>query len=162
LEPVAVPDHRHGPRAVRDAAGGWDARRAVSGIHRRLAAAERDAHPVFPRFVAAAPRRDGDHHDLEGLRPTRAARRSADGTAIMNGDTTQRIRISGQLITGLLLASLGVLFMLDNMEIVRAREVLRYWPAVLLIIGVSQVLQSKSTSGMIAGSIWILFGGVLL
>jgi predicted membrane protein len=80
----------------------------------------------------------------------------------MNELTNQRIRISGQLVAGLFLAGLGVLFTLDNLHLVHAREVLRYWPAILLVVGVSQVLQARSTASMIGGSIWILFGGILL
>ena len=80
----------------------------------------------------------------------------------MNQETNARIRVTGQLVAGLALAALGLLFTLDNLDIVDARAVLRYWPAVLLLIGVSQILQSRSIAGMIGGSIWILFGGVLL
>ena len=80
----------------------------------------------------------------------------------MNREAKSYIRISGQLIAGLVLAALGVLFTLDNLHIVHAREVLRYWPAVLLLIGISHILQARSTAAMIGGSIWILFGGVLL
>jgi predicted membrane protein len=80
----------------------------------------------------------------------------------MNELTNPRIRISGQLIAGLVLAGLGVLFTLDNLHLVRAREVLRYWPVILLLVGISQVLQARSIAGTIGGSIWILFGGVLL
>lgn len=80
----------------------------------------------------------------------------------MNQQTTAHIRVTGQLIAGLVLAGLGVLFTLDNLHIVRAREILRYWPAVLLLVGISQILQARSIAGMIGGSIWILFGGVLL
>ena len=72
------------------------------------------------------------------------------------------IRLTTQLIAGLALAGLGVLFTLNNMHILHAREVLRYWPAVLLVIGVSQIVQARSIASMIGGSIWILFGGVLL
>ena len=80
----------------------------------------------------------------------------------MNREAKSYIRISGQLIAGLVLAALGVLFTLDNLHIVHAREVLRYWPAVLLLIGISHILQARSTAAMIGGAIWILFGGVLL
>ena len=73
-----------------------------------------------------------------------------------------RFHVTGQLITGLVLAALGVLFTLDNLEIVQARDILRYWPVVLLLVGVSQILQARSSAGMIGGSIWILVGGVLL
>lgn len=74
----------------------------------------------------------------------------------------QRVRVTGQLIAGLVLAGLGVLFTLDNLDLVQARDVLRYWPVVLLLVGVSQILQARSTAGMVGGSIWILFGGLLL
>jgi predicted membrane protein len=71
-------------------------------------------------------------------------------------------QITGQLITGVVLAGLGVLFTLDNLDVLEARTILRYWPVVLLVIGVSQILQSRSSAGMIGGSIWILIGGVML
>lgn len=80
----------------------------------------------------------------------------------MNNQSTARFRISGQLISGIVLAGLGVLFTLDNLDIVRAGAVLRFWPVVLLIVGTSQILQARSSAGMIGGSIWILIGGVLL
>lgn len=66
------------------------------------------------------------------------------------------------MVAGLVLATLGVLFTLDNLHIVHAREILHYWPAVLLLIGLAQILQAQSMAGMIRGSLWILFGGALL
>src|SRR5262245_17978295 len=73
-----------------------------------------------------------------------------------------RIRLTSQLFAGLLLAALGTLFTLDNLHILRAREVLRYWPAIFLVIGISQLWQARSIGTMIGGSIWIVFGSVLL
>jgi hypothetical protein len=73
-----------------------------------------------------------------------------------------RIRLTSQLFAGLLLAALGMLFTLDNLQILRAREVLRYWPAIFLVIGISQLVQARSIGTMIGGSIWIVFGSVLL
>lgn len=75
---------------------------------------------------------------------------------------TPRVRLTSQLVAGLVLAALGVLFTLDNLNIVHARAVLRYWPAVLILIGTSQIVQARSMGSMIGGSIWILLGGVLL
>src|SRR5262245_8252379 len=80
----------------------------------------------------------------------------------MNQATNPRVRVSGQLFAGLVLAGLGILFTLDNLHIVPAREVLRYWPVVLMLFGVSVILQARSIGGMVAGSIWLLFGAVLL
>jgi predicted membrane protein len=80
----------------------------------------------------------------------------------MNHQSTARFRLTGQLIAGVVLASLGVLFTLDNLDFIEARDILRYWPAVLLIVGISQILQARSSAGMIGGSIWIVIGAVLL
>jgi len=80
----------------------------------------------------------------------------------MNTGARSYARVSGQLVVGLLLAALGILFMLDNLHILHAREILRYWPVVFVVVGISQILQSRSTAGMVGGSIWILFGGILL
>ena len=80
----------------------------------------------------------------------------------MNDMPNARFRVTGQLIAGVVLAGLGVLFTLDNLDLVRARDVLRYWPAILLLVGISQILQARSSAGIVGGSIWILFGGLLL
>jgi predicted membrane protein len=74
----------------------------------------------------------------------------------------QRFRLTGQLITGLVLAALGILFTLDNLDILEARDFLRFWPVVFILVGVSQILQARSPAGTIGGSIWILIGGVML
>ena len=73
-----------------------------------------------------------------------------------------RIRLTGQLITGLVLAALGILFTLDNLDILEARDFLRFWPVIFILVGVSQILQARSSAGTIGGSIWILIGGVML
>jgi predicted membrane protein len=80
----------------------------------------------------------------------------------MNPMTKDRFRVTGQLIAGLVLAGLGVLFTLDNLDLIRARDVLRYWPVIFLLIGISQILQARSSAGMVGGSIWIILGGLLL
>lgn len=73
-----------------------------------------------------------------------------------------RIRLTSQLFAGLLIAALGVIFTLDNLGVLRARDVLRYWPAIFLAIGISQLVQARTIGTMIGGSIWIVFGSVLL
>ena len=44
------------------------------------------------------------------------------------------------LILGLTIATAGVLFTLDNLEVLRAREFVRYWPVALIAIGVAQLI----------------------
>jgi hypothetical protein len=73
-----------------------------------------------------------------------------------------RVRLTSQLFAGLLLAALGLLFMLDNLHLIDVRDVLRYWPAILIAVGISQFVQARSIGSMIGGSIWVVFGSILL
>jgi predicted membrane protein len=72
------------------------------------------------------------------------------------------IRITGQLVLGVAIAIAGVLFTLDNLHILHARDYLRFWPVVLIAIGLLHVSQAKTAAGSIGGGIWILAGTVLL
>ena len=72
------------------------------------------------------------------------------------------VRITGQLVLGASIAILGVLFTLDNLHILRAREVLRFWPVALIAIGLVHVSQAKTAAGTVGGGVWILVGVVLL
>ena len=71
-------------------------------------------------------------------------------------------RITGQLILGIAMAVVGVLFTLDNLHILRARDFLRLWPVALIAIGLVHVSQAKTAAGTVGGAIWILVGGLLL
>ena len=73
-----------------------------------------------------------------------------------------RMRITPQLVLGVAIALAGLLFMLGNLHVLRAREALRYWPLVLVAIGVVHMMQARSGSGRVGGAIWILVGSVLL
>jgi predicted membrane protein len=71
-------------------------------------------------------------------------------------------RITGQLVLGVAIAILGVLFTLDNLHILRARDFLRFWPLALIAIGLAHVYQAKTAAGSVGGGVWILVGMVLL
>lgn len=78
-------------------------------------------------------------------------------------DTTQpRPRITGQLILGLALAAAGILFTLDNLEVLDAAIFFRYWPVVVIAIGIVQVVQATSAASRLSASFWILAGSLLL
>jgi hypothetical protein len=80
----------------------------------------------------------------------------------INESSAPRVRLTSQLVAGLLLAALGVLFTLGNLHIVDVFAELRYWPVLLIVVGVTQFTQARSAGKMIAGSIWIVFGSLLL
>ena len=71
-------------------------------------------------------------------------------------------RITGQLFLGVAIAVVGVLFTLDNLHILRARDYLQFWPLALIAIGLVHIGQAKTSAGVVGGAIWILVGAVLL
>jgi predicted membrane protein len=73
-----------------------------------------------------------------------------------------RFRITSQLILGVAIVVIGVLFTLDNLHILNARDYLRLWPVALIAIGLVHVSQARTGSAAISGILWILVGGVLL
>ena len=72
------------------------------------------------------------------------------------------VRITSQLVLGIAIAVVGVLFTLDNLHILHAREYLRYWPVALIAIGLVHVSQARTAAGTVDGAIWILAGAILL
>ena len=48
-------------------------------------------------------------------------------------------RVTGRLIFGAILLTLGTLWTLDNVGLMNASEVLRYWPALLIVFGLARL-----------------------
>lgn len=64
-----------------------------------------------------------------------------------------RPRLSSQVVIGLMVIAVGVIFTLDNLGIIYAEDYLRYWPIALVLIGAVKVWQARKD-----GHGW--FGGV--
>ena len=77
-------------------------------------------------------------------------------------ETSRAFRITPQLVFGLFIVLIGVIFTLGNLGIIDGDEYLRYWPAFLVLYGVIKLLQSMNTAGRIWGAAWIVIGGTLL
>jgi predicted membrane protein len=73
----------------------------------------------------------------------------------------QRI-ITPQLVLGLGIIALGVLFLLGNMDILDPSSYLRYWPAIILICGLASFFQSQHGPGRIWGLILTFVGAAML
>lgn len=69
---------------------------------------------------------------------------------------------SPQFILGLIIIFIGTVFMLDNFDIVYAGNILHYWPALLVIYGVSKISQSRNMQGQIFGWIIVVMGTLML
>ena len=56
-----------------------------------------------------------------------------------------------QVVLGLVIATLGVLFTLDNLHILRARDFLQFWPIVFVAIGLAQIAQARTSARVVVG-----------
>jgi predicted membrane protein len=68
--------------------------------------------------------------------------------------------LTPRLVFGLLVVALGAALMLDNLGIVDARDLLRYWPFGVMLIGVAKLLHDRSTSGRVFGGFLLVFGAL--
>jgi predicted membrane protein len=63
----------------------------------------------------------------------------------MNGTEAPKFspRLTGRLVAGLMILGLGVVFLLDNFEIIDAGRVFDWWPLLLIGVGISHLLQRE-------------------
>jgi hypothetical protein len=78
----------------------------------------------------------------------------------MESPTSARLTV--RLVLGLIIIALGILFTLDNLHVLVARNFLRFWPIVFVAIGAAQVAEARTHARVVGGGLWILFGGGLL
>ena len=78
-------------------------------------------------------------------------------------DIRRREKVTGSLFTGLMLIGMGVLFFLDQMEVADFGDVVRrYWPMILVLIGVAKLLDRKFWAAfwMIGIGAWLQIAGL--
>src|SRR5512145_2684520 len=72
--------------------------------------------------------------------------------------TQPAFRITPQLILGLLIIFVGIVFLLDELGVAPALSYLRYWPVALIAIGVAKMLQARDGGGAFAGLMFTIVG----
>ncbi len=75
---------------------------------------------------------------------------------------TRPFRMSFQLILGLFIILLGVLYTLENLGIVYAHDYLRFWPIILVFYGASRVIQCETAGQKVWGIFWIVVGSFMV
>jgi hypothetical protein len=70
--------------------------------------------------------------------------------------------LSGRLIIGIALVALGALWTLDNLGLTEAGQVLRWWPALLLGVGVMKLTGIGMEKQVPLGGFLTIVGGLLL
>jgi hypothetical protein len=68
----------------------------------------------------------------------------------------------GRLLFGLAVIALGVLFTLENLGLVRAGEVLRWWPTLVLVYGLVRLTGYGRRRSLTIGFLFTILGGLLL
>jgi predicted membrane protein len=71
-------------------------------------------------------------------------------------------RITAQVVLGLIVIVLGILFTLGNLGIIDADQYLSYWPAGLVAVGLLKLWQSRDGQGIFGGLFLVVVGGWML
>jgi predicted membrane protein len=87
----------------------------------------------------------------------RQARQTSSG--IFGGH--HRSGMSG-ILFGSVIVVIGLLLLLDNMGIVQVHDLWRFWPVILIVVGVSKVLEGRTPAGWVWGGLVALVGAMLL
>lgn len=70
---------------------------------------------------------------------------------------------TSQVVFGLMIVVLGILFTLDNLDVIHAGDYLRYWPAGLVAIGLLKLYTAvRDGHGWASGTIFIVVGTWML
>src|SRR5262249_18427886 len=69
---------------------------------------------------------------------------------------------AGHLFAGALFVTIGAIFLLSNMGIVDVRPILRFWPVILIALGVFRLIEYGEDYRHSTGIFWIVVGGLFL
>jgi predicted membrane protein len=72
----------------------------------------------------------------------------------------RNFRMSFQLIFGLFIIILGLLYTMENIGILYARDILRYWPILIALYGIAKIVQSQTTGQKAWGIFWVFVGSL--
>ena len=89
--------------------------------------------------------RDGKH----ARRAARRARRAERG-------------MTSQVLMGLLVIAVGLLFLLDNLDIIEIHDALAFWPLVFIFAGFAKLLDTSTPNGYLVGLAGIGIGTVMI
>ena len=76
--------------------------------------------------------------------------------------SNQISKISGQVVLGIVAIGMGVVFLLDNIGIADAWEVLRFWPIIFVVFGILKIVNTRTMPGYFVGGIFIFVGVLML
>ena len=66
------------------------------------------------------------------------------------------------VLPGLLILTLGIVFLLDNLDFVESGRILRFWPVILVVAGVKHLWEARDRGKAFMGAVLAGAGGLLL
>src|SRR5687767_12696796 len=82
--------------------------------------------------------------------------------SLMDTGRPPAVIITPHLMFGLMILLLGVVFALDNLDVVAARRFLDYWPVGLILIGAAKLWEVQTGHGRPVGGILFIAAGAWL
>ena len=70
----------------------------------------------------------------------------------------ERGRVRGGLLVGLAIIALGVILLLDQEGVVRAWDLWRFWPVILMAFGIARLVRAETMPDRLWGVVEFLFG----
>jgi predicted membrane protein len=75
---------------------------------------------------------------------------------------TRNKNMSRQVILGVLVIGMGLLFLLDNMNIWDFHHAIQFWPVAFILVGVIKLFDTSSSDGYFLGAALILVGVLMM
>lgn len=70
--------------------------------------------------------------------------------------------MTGQVLMGLFVIAVGLLFLLDNLDIIALHDALAFWPIVFILAGLAKLLDTSTPHGYLVGLAGIAIGTVMI
>ena len=70
--------------------------------------------------------------------------------------------ITGQVLMGVLVIAIGLLFLLDSLDIIEVHHALSFWPLVFIFAGIAKLLDTSTPNGYLVGLAGIGIGSVMI
>ncbi|MCG2584214.1 LiaI-LiaF-like domain-containing protein [Massilia sp. TS11] len=69
--------------------------------------------------------------------------------------------LPGQVVLGIFAIGFGLLFLLDNLDILNVRHVLSFWPTVFILFGLLKIYDTRTPGGLFLGGMLVLIGVIM-
>jgi predicted membrane protein len=79
----------------------------------------------------------------------------------MKNNNTSR-RLPSQVVMGLLVIAMGLLFLLDNLGIIDFHHAIAFWPIVFIVAGLVKMSDTGSPNNYLVGGILVVIGAVMM